>query len=129
MYQGLSKQNTPENIWNEAKVHIITTEKGFYNIGIIWGYLSDTFSIISSVALCILTILHSHAAEECMVSVTKKSKATFRSSLDLKTPLNSIMITKMNKPESLLPSHCNNLPKALLRKCKTACDEYNKQHI
>ena len=31
IYQGLSKESIPENIWNEAKVDISTTEKGFKN--------------------------------------------------------------------------------------------------
>ena len=34
----------------------------------------------------------------------------------------------MNRPESLLPCHRTNLPKALLRKCKAACGKYNKQY-
>ena len=38
------------------------------------------------------------------------------------------MIIKMNKPKSLLPCRRTDIPKALLRKCKTACEEYNKQH-
>ena len=44
MYQGLSKENIPENIWNEAKVEISTTEKDFYRMDIIWEYLRDKIS-------------------------------------------------------------------------------------
>ena len=58
----------------------------------------------------------------------KKNKITFRSSLNLKTSLNSIRTIKINEPESLLPCHRTDLPKVLLGKFKTACDEY-KNHI
>ena len=73
--------------------------------------------MLSSVALYVLTIPHINAAEECVFSMIKENKTTFRSSLDLKTSLNSIMITKMNTPEHL----------ELLKNCKTACKDYNKQ--
>ena len=38
------------------------------------------------------------------------------------------MIIKMNKSKNLQPFHCKDLPTALLRKFKTVCDKYNKQH-
>ena len=77
---------------------------------------------------CILTITPSNAAEERIFSMTMKSKIMFRSTLNLKTSLSSIRIIKMNEPESLLPCHRTDLPKALLRKFKTGCDEYKNQH-
>ena len=55
MYQGLSHENIPENIWNEAKDDISTTEKYFYRVHIIWGYLREKFPILSFEVLCILT--------------------------------------------------------------------------
>lgn len=38
------------------------------------------------------------------------------------------MIIKTNKPESRLLCHRTDLPKEFLRKRKTACAKYNKQH-
>ena len=35
----------------------------------------------------------------------------------------------MNEPESLLPCHRTDLPKALLRELETTCDEYKNQHL
>ena len=81
MYQGLSKEIVR---WNEAKVKIGTTVKDFYRMDIKWEYLRDKFPIISSVTLCILTILHSNAAEERVCSMTKKNKnnISFKSGLE-----------------------------------------------
>ena len=83
------------------KVETSSTEKAFYPTDMVWGYLKHKFPILSYVALCILTIPHSNADEERFFRVAKKSKKTFCSNLDLKILLNSIMIIKMNKSESL----------------------------
>ena len=126
VFQGLTDENIPSHAWNDAKVDV-TPDKVFHHMDIIWGYLRERFPFLSSVALCVLTIPHSNAAEERVFSMIKKNKTTFRSSLDLKTSLNSIMIIKMNTPEDLVPCYRTKLPIELLKKCKTACKDYNKQ--
>ena len=93
---------------------------------IIWGYLRER-SPLSSVALGVLTIPHSNAAEERALSMIKKNKTTFCSSLDLKTSLKSIMIIKINTLEDLVPCYRTKLPIELFKKCKTACKDYKKQ--
>ena len=84
---------------------------------IIWGYLRERFPFLSSVALCVLTIPHSNAAEERVFSMIKNNK----------TSLNSMMINKMNTPEDLTPCFRTKLPIELFKKIKTACKDYNKQ--
>ena len=90
------------------------------------GLFKGKIPLLSSIALCVLTIPHSNVAEERVFSPIKKNKTTFRSSLDLKTSLNSIMIIKMNTSEDLVPCYRTKLPIELLKKYKKACKDYNK---
>ena len=83
---------------------------------------------LSKVALGVLTIPHSNAGEEQVFSTIRKNKTDFRSNLDLRSSLSSIMTIKMNKPEDLLPCHRFKPSKNLLSKCKAACREYNRAH-
>ena len=46
MYQGLSKEHIPENIWNEAKINISTTEKEFYCRDIILKPIYELFDFL-----------------------------------------------------------------------------------
>ena len=125
IFQGLTDENIPSHAWNDAKVDV-KPDKVFHRMDIIWGYLRERFQLFSSVALCVLTIPHSNVAEERVFSMIKKNKSTFPSSLDLKSSLNSIVIIKMNTSEDLVPCYRTKLPIELLKKCKTACKDYNK---
>ena len=91
---GLSKDNAPEQVWNDA---IVKTIKGsYFSLDIVLAYLIDKFSLLSSVALSVLTILRSNAVQERVFSMTKKNKTIFRLGLNLKTLVNSLIIIKMN---------------------------------
>ena len=48
--------------------------------------------------------------------------------LDLATSLNAIMLIKMNQSEHLLSCHSWKIPNELLKRCKSACWEYNQEH-
>ena len=75
-----------------------------------------------------LTIPHSNVGEERVFSMIRKNKTDFRSNLDLRRSLSSIMTIKMNKPANLLPCHRFKPSNSLLTKCKAACREYNRAH-
>ena len=62
--------------WNDAKVDV-KPGKVFHCMDIIWDYLTERFSLLSSVALCVLTIPHSNANEEHVFSIIKKNKTIF----------------------------------------------------
>ena len=81
IFQGLTDENIPFVAWNDAKVDV-KPDKVFHRMDIIWGYLRERFPLLSSVALCVLTIPHSNVAEERVFSIIKKKKTTFPSSLD-----------------------------------------------
>ena len=120
IFQGLlTDENIPSHASNGAKVDI-KPDKVFHRMDIIWGYLMERFPLLSSAALCVLTIPHSNATEKRVFSMIKKNKTTFPLSLNLKTSLNSIMIIKMDTPEHLVACYCTKLP-ITLKKCKTAC--------
>ena len=133
VYQTMSETDIPAHIWEESAV----TEKQdldsdevltYHRMDMIWGYLRDKLPNLSKVALSVLTVPHSNAAEELVFSLIRKNKTDFRSNLDLETSLSSIMTIKMNKPASLLPCHRFKPSKELLKKCKAACREYNRAH-
>ena len=83
IFQGLTDENIPSQTSNGAKVDI-KPDKVFHRMDIIWGYLMERFPLLSSVALCVLTIPHSNATEERVFSMIKKNKTTFCLSLNLK---------------------------------------------
>ena len=117
IFQGLTDENIPSHASNGAKVDI-KPDKVFHHMDIIWGYLMERFPLLSSVALCVLTISHSNATEERVFSMIKKNKTTFHLSLNLKTSLNSIMIIKMDMPEHLVACYHTKLPIKLLKNVK-----------
>ena len=63
IFQGLTDENIPSHASNGAKVDI-KPDKVFHRMDIIWGYLMERFPLLSSVALCVLTIPRSNATEE-----------------------------------------------------------------
>ena len=66
---------------------------------IVWGNSRTSLPKLANIALFFLTIPHSAAAEERIFSMAAKNKTKFRSSLDNKKSLDSIMLIKMNKRE------------------------------
>ena len=63
----------------------------------IWTHLRPKLLQVTSIALFLLTIPHSNAAEERVFSMIGKNNTKFWSILDLATPLNTIMLIKMNR--------------------------------
>ena len=93
----MSEADIPAHIWKESKV-----EEKFDNdnaetvtyhcMDMIWGSLQEKLPNLSKVALGVLTIPHSNAGEERVFSTIRKNKTDFRSNLDLRGSLSSIMI-------------------------------------
>ena len=69
----------------------------------VWGYLRQRFPLLNEIALAILVIPHSNAADERVFSMIRKNKTEIRSRLDLSTPLNSVMRIKMSLLEQIQP--------------------------
>ncbi|CAB4014767.1 ATP-dependent DNA helicase [Paramuricea clavata] len=133
VYQAMAETDIPEHIWKESVVTEKTNVDGgetltYHRMDMIWGYLRDKLPNLSKVTLSVLTIPHSNAAEERVFSMIRKNKTDFRSNLDLETSLSAIMTIKMNKPASLMPCHKFKPSTELLKKCKSACTEYNRAH-
>ena len=95
---------------------------------IIWSHLRTDLPRLAEIALSLQTIPHSNAAEERVFSMIGKNKTKFRANLDLARSLNSIMLIKLNNPEALTPCYTWKPTDDLLRKCKSACMEYNRAH-
>ena len=130
VYQAMSEAYIPAHIWKESKVEEKLDNDNaetvtYHRMDMIWGSLQEKLPNLSKVALGVLTIPHSNAGEERVFSTIRKNKTDFRSNLDLRSSLSSIMTIKMNKPEDLLPCHRFKPSKNLLSKCKAACREYN----
>ena len=103
MYQGMSNNEIPQHIWDEAAVYEKETTV-YHRMDIIWAYLRQPFPLLSKIALSVLTIPHSNAAEERVFSMIKKNKTEFRANLDLSKTLDSIMVIKMNHPGQMIRS-------------------------
>ena len=94
----------------------------------VWGYLQQRIPLLREIALAILVVPHSNAADERVLSVIRKNKTEFRSRLDLSKLLNSVMRVKMSLPEQIQPCYRWKPDKELLKKYKSACKEYNRAH-
>ena len=90
-------------VWNEFMVR--TVKGSSFRTEVVWTYLRDKSSLLSSLTLSVLTFPHSNTVEERVFSLTKMNMIMFQWCLDSKTSLNSIMIIKTNEPEILLPSY------------------------
>ena len=82
----------------------------------------------SDIALSIITIPHSNAAEERCFSLIKKNNTEFRANLQLSGSLDSIMVIKTQSPEELVPCYQMQFSDKLLQKCKSAGKDYNLTH-
>ena len=126
-YQGMEKNEIPQYVWDQAAVYEKETIV-YHRMDIIWAYLRQPFPLLSKIALSVLTIPHSNAAEERVFSMIKKNKTEFRANLSLSKTLDSIMVIKMNHPEEMVSCYNMKFSEELLKKCKLACHEYNKEH-
>ena len=126
-YQSLAQSDVPSYIWVKVAVCDSNTVV-FHRMDIVWAYLREPFPLLSKIALSILTIPHSNAAEERVFSMIKKNKTAYWANLDLSGSLDSIMVIKMNSPEELAPCYQMTFSDKLLKKCKSACRNYNSEH-
>ena len=107
-YQAMFGNEIPQHVWELAKVNENVDErKLYYRMDIIWENLRTNLPTLANVVLQVLTIPHSNGAEERAFSMIIKNKTQFRSTLDLRKSLNSIMpwrmimLIKMNNLEAL----------------------------
>ena len=126
-YQTILKGDIPQHIQDEAFVKD-TSQSDHYRMDMVWGYLRQRFPLLSEIALAILVVPHSNVADEIVFSMIRKNKTEFRSRLDLFKSLNSAMRVKMSLPEQIQPCYRWKLDKELMKKCKSACKEYNRAH-
>ena len=77
-------------------------------------------------------ISFNHPTQQCRrrknLHYHQEEQKKFRSNLDNETSLNSIMLIKINKPESFKSCYQWKFSNEQLKKCKTACKEYNSKH-
>ena len=123
----MSHDEISKDVWDESLIKV-SEEHAYHRMDIIWSHLKTTLPKLANIALFLLTIPHSNAGEEQIFSMIGKNKTKFRSTIDNDTSLNSIMLIKMNRPESIKPCYQWKFSNDLLKKCKAACKEYNKQH-
>ena len=87
------------------------------------------FDLLAKVALLVLTIPHSNAAEERVFSMVSKNKTKFRSKLDLAGTLSSILISKLALDEGKGRECYKFHPeKSVLKTAKKATMSYNQAH-
>ena len=123
------EEEFPQHVWELAKVNENVDEgKVYYRMDIILANLRTNLPTLANVVLQVLTTPHSNGAEERVFSMINKNKTQFCSTLDLGKSLNFIMLIKMNSPEGLVPCHKIKFSEQRLRKCKSACMHYNKEH-
>ncbi|XP_033115332.1 uncharacterized protein LOC117115582 [Anneissia japonica] len=121
----------PEAVLKEAKIE----EDGItqYRIDRIWHSISNMktvegtsrFPRLVNVAKLVLVIPHSNAEEERIFSMVRKNKTSFRSNLDPKGTLSSILTVKLAQH---LPVHAYETPTEILKKAKGATWAYNQLH-
>ena len=115
MCQGLSKDNIPEHVWNDAMVK--TIGGSYFYIDIVWAYLRDKLLLLSSAALNVLTISRSNVVEEHAFSMIKK-QGYIPSMSWLE---NFTEFSYDDQSEILLLCCCPDLPDDTLKKCRNAC--------
>ena len=102
--QSLGETDIPQYIWYAWIVRLDDKSKlKYHRMDMVWGHVGIKLSMLSDLTLFLLTVPHSNAAEERVFSMISKYKTKFRANLDMASSLNSIMLMKMNQPESLVP--------------------------
>ena len=132
MYQLMEDNKIPQNIWDTATVKE-DDDKCYYRLDILWHFLSTLkmpdsslcFRRLAKVAKLVLVIPHSNAEEERVFSMVRKNKTAFRSSLDPKGTLSSLLTIKLASTE---PAHKFDPPKEMLKAAKSATTVYNQTH-
>ena len=124
----------PQQVWDKAIAKVDAENDKFYQrMDIIWHYLSSLkapdhtarFLRLSRIAMLVLLILHSNAQEGRIFSMVRKNKTAFRSNLDPKGTLSSILTVKLGND---VPAHQFEPTKDLLKTAKSAPWKYNKEH-
>ena len=95
-YQSFTREQISSDILKKAEV-----SDGSYRMNVVWGFLRTALPNLSQIAM-VLVIPHSNAGEERIFSIVRKNKTKFRSRLELRRSLNSIMIVKSAIPERLV---------------------------
>ena len=94
----------------------------------VWCYLRQRFPLLSEIALAILVVPHSNAADERVFSMIRKNKIEFRSRLDLYRSLNSVINVKMSLPEQIKPYYGWKPDNEFLKNCRSAWKGYYRTH-
>ena len=102
-YQAIADKEIPGYVWEEALVRS-DNYKSYHRMDVIWAHPRAILPNLTDLALTVLTVPHSNAAEERVFSIIRKNKTEFRCRLDV-TLLNAIMVVKLSNPESLLPCY------------------------
>ena len=72
-YQAVVKGDVPHYIWDEAFIKD-TSQPDHYHMDMGWDYLQQRFPLLTEIALAILVVPHSNAADERVFSMIKKKK-------------------------------------------------------
>ena len=129
-YQLLKEEEIPKSVWDDATI-VESEETKYFRMDVIWGYLAKqkscfgrfSYKLLSKITKLVLVLPHSNAGEERVLSMIRKNKTTFRSSMSFET-LSSILTVKLSNAEAQ-----NFKPKKELTKAtRSATYEYNKQH-
>ena len=70
-YQSVSDMEISEDIWEKSSVRV-SEERIYHRMDFVWGHLRTSLPKLANNALFLVTIPHSNAAEECILSVIAK---------------------------------------------------------
>ena len=103
-FSSMEESEIPKDIWYVAARRFDETKKIVcHRMDMIWAHLRPKLLQVTNIALFLLTIPHSNAAEERVFPIIGKNNTKFQFTLDLATSLNAIMLIKMNHRQSSLP--------------------------
>ena len=112
-------------LWNpQYCLGVCRRWRGHHRMDIIWGYLnnmkspdgSSCFQKLAQVAILVLTLPHSNAAEERVFSLVNKNKMKLWTSLQLDGTLSSILTIKLAAGD--IPCHEFEPPSSVLETAK-----------
>ena len=126
----LEDDDIPASVREEAKSQ---TSDGRCRANLIWNSIRAMkradgqcqFPRASSITLLVLTIPHSHAEEERVLSLIRKNKTAFRRNLDPNETLGSI-ITVKTELQNGGPAHNYDFPPTVLSAVNKTTMQYNK---
>ena len=131
-YQLMNENDIPADIW-ESELTVQDEETRHYRMDVVWSYMLTMKSTdgdllyqrLAKVALLVLTLPHSNAEEERILSLVTKNKTKFRPNLKLDGTLSSILTIKLANPE---PCQKFEPTQEILQSSKKATSECNKAH-